>query len=346
MQLTLWPAIRSFVIKRECARRLRCVVAAAAGLGFTPTSASASGRPALVQLEWSAPEECPNGDHVEREVERLLADPDFPPEPYLKAAARVHRERAGLWNVDLRTTGPLGTGQRTLSAESCVALADATALILALAIDPERVEANQSVASQVPTAPPQPILPPRQPETTLAPRSNPPRLYAWAADASATVDIGTLPATAPGVAAHLALIPSMVPHVRLEIGGAIFLDTATTRPAPRSGNFSLRTFDAGGCWVVQNRRLEFGGCADVELAWLAAEGLYESVTSSGDAEWFVLRVRGTVGYVWSGWAIRADLGAALNTSRPEFVSAGDQQGLIHQPARYTARGALGIEVRF
>lgn len=322
------------------------MVAATASLSFAHTTASASGPSPRVALEWSAPGECPSGDHVEREVERLLGDATPPREPYLRASARVRLEASGLWNVDLRTEGPLGAGQRTLSAESCVALADATALILALAVNPTRVEANQSAARPEPPSSAQPPPVVRPPDTTPTPRLNSPRAYALVADASATVDIGTLPAAAPGVAAHLALIPSSISHIRLEIGAGIFLDSAATRPAPRSGNFSLRTFDAGGCWVARSGRLEFGACADAELAWLSAEGLYESVTSPGHAEWCVLLVRGTVGYVWSVWAIRADVGAALNTSRPEFVSAGDQQGLIHQPARYTARGALGIELRF
>jgi hypothetical protein len=313
------------------------------------TRARASEPPALVALEWSVPDGCPDAAHVEREVERLLADVSRAGGPYLQARAQVRQEKSGLWNVELRTAGPQGRGQRTLSAESCVALADATALILALAIDPERVAANRSTESPAPPATAQPAAvraaPPPIPTPTRRSVAN--RAIALAADASAVLDIGTLPTATPGVAATLAVIPSAIPFLRLETGADVFLDSTTTNPPTRSGRFSLRTFHAGVCVVNPGGRWEVGACGGVEIAWLSAAGLYESVPSPGDAEWLVLRARATVAYIWSSaWAARADLGAGLDMSRPAFVSAGAEQGLIHQPARYTGRGALGIELRF
>ena len=286
--------------------------AAAAGLGLAPASARASDATGPVALEWVAPDasdECPDAVHIEREVERLLGGVSTGDGPYLQARAEVHRGESGLWHVELRTAGPQGAGLRMVTAESCRALADATALILALAVEPERAGASSSAKSSAtqapaPTSTPNAAAPPK---TAPSPPSTSPRAVRFAADASAMLDIGTLPRAAPGMAARLAVIPGRLPSLRLEIGA----------------------------------------CASVEVAWLSASGLYETVTSRGEAEWVVLRARATVAYFWSSaWGVRADAGGGLGTSRPDFTSAGAEQGLIHRPSRYTGQGALGLELRF
>jgi hypothetical protein len=322
------------------------LAAAAAGVGLCPALARASDAAALVALEWSAPEGCPDTAEVEREVDRLLADASAAGRPFLRARAEVRHEKSGLWRVELQTTGPQGPGFRTVTAESCQALADATVLILALAIDPERVEANRSAPPRPSVLAPKPI-PVTAPREAPRPRSIPPRAFRFSALASTMIDTGTLPTATPGFAARLTAIPRAFPSLRLELGAGVFLDDATTTPRARSGTFSLRTFDAGGCLVTPAGRLEIGACASVAVEWLSAAGLYESSTAHGGAAWWAFRGGATLAYPWSStWAVRADVGAGLNLSRPEFVSAGVNQGLIHQPARYTGRGAVGVELRF
>jgi hypothetical protein len=330
--------------------RLQCgLVALAAALGLTPTRARAADAAALVALEWVAPDGCPDGAYVESQVRRFVADANVAGGPYLRARAEVLQEESGLWRVELRTTGSQGSGARSVSAESCRALADATALILALALDPEHAVANGSTRSSASQASTQPATGDAAtgPKSALIPASTSPFPVRLAAGASAVLDVGTLPKAAPGVTARLAAVPRAFSALRLEIGASLFLDEATTSPPARSGTFSLRAFDAGGCIVTPTRSLEWGACAGAEVAWLAATGLHESVPSHGEAAWPVLRARATVAYSWSSaCAIRAEVGGGVDLSRPEFVSAGAGQGLIYQPARYTARGALGFEVRF
>jgi hypothetical protein len=336
----------------RCSLRCALATAAAAGLGLAPASARASDAAGPVALEWVAPDasdECPDAAHIEREVERLLGAVRTGDGPYLRARAEVRQEESRLWHVELRTTGPQGAGLRMVTAESCRALADATALILALAVEPERAGAGSSAKSSAAQAPAPTSTPnaAASPKTEPSPPSTSPRALRFAADASAILDIGTLPRAAPGMAARLAVIPGRLPSLRLEIGAGLFLDQAATRPATRSGTFSLRIFDAGGCMVTSAARLEIGACASVEVAWLSASGLYETVTSRGEAEWGVLRARATIAYLWSSaWGVRADAGGGLGVSRPDFTSAGVEQGLIHRPSRYTGQGALGLELRF
>jgi hypothetical protein len=333
-------------------RPLRCglaAAAAAAGLALAPASARASEAAVPVALQWVAPDECPGAEYVEREVERLLGDDSAGDGPYLQARAEVQQEEPRLWHVELRTTGPQGAGLRLVTAESCRALADATALILALAVEPERAGGSRSAkrpAEQAP-APASTENAAAPPKPAPLPPAISPRAVHFAADASGVLDIGTLPRAAPGMAVRLEASPGRLPSLRLEIGAGLFRNEATTSPAARSGTFSLRTFDAGACIVKSAERLEIGACADVEVAWLSASGLYEAVTSRGEAEWLVPRARATAAYLGSSaWAVRADVGGGLDVSRPEFMSEGTEQGLIHRPSRYTGQGALGLELRF
>jgi hypothetical protein len=372
-------------------RLCRALAAAWLGFGVAVPRATAADSTGIVVLEWVAPEGCPDAEYVERETDRLTASATATRGPYLQAHAEVRREPSGLWRVEIRTTGPEGAGLRTITAESCSALADAAALILALAIDPDRVAANRTANGSAPKAsatapsavatraatpsnapsvlagpllPSAPVpaqsasgAPAKAPTNTSDPGAEPPRktgpqspsrgVIRFAVTASGVLDIGTLPAAAPGFAARLSVLPVASLPLRFELGASQFADESTTQSPARSGTFTLRTFDAGGCAVTRTGHLEVGGCANVEIGWLSAAGLYESVTSRGDAEFMVLRARVTGAYAWShAWAIRADVGGGFDVTRPEFASTGAEQGLIHQPARYTGRCALGLEVRF
>jgi hypothetical protein len=90
-------------------------------------------------LEWSAIEGCPPADAVEREVSRLLGDA-----PRAGAPIRVRATvRAGPpLQLELITESAAGGGTRTIEGASCDALAQAGALVIAMAIDPEAVAAR------------------------------------------------------------------------------------------------------------------------------------------------------------------------------------------------------------
>ncbi|WP_437596080.1 hypothetical protein [Sorangium sp. So ce590] len=91
-----------------------------------------------VELDWIAPGECADRGRVLAEIEqRLGRSSEANGEPPLKARAVVSRNERGSW--DLRLTTALGetTRSRELHGETCAELADAAALIIALAIDPD-----------------------------------------------------------------------------------------------------------------------------------------------------------------------------------------------------------------
>jgi hypothetical protein len=95
-----------------------------------------------VALAWRAPDPCPTEASVRLEVARLLAGSSA------SGMADAEVMRAGTrWRVALSMNG----GERHLEAASCKALADATALIVAMAVDPERVAANRAAPDASPT---------------------------------------------------------------------------------------------------------------------------------------------------------------------------------------------------
>jgi hypothetical protein len=102
---------------------------------------------AEAQVRWRAEGECPSEEQVRAEVARLLGGviPDEAP----AVDARVERA-ANAWRLRLRVGAE---SERRLEAASCALLAEATALIVALAIDPVRVvEATETTTE--PSEPP------------------------------------------------------------------------------------------------------------------------------------------------------------------------------------------------
>src|SRR5690606_15890524 len=88
-------------------------------------------------IGWSAPAGCPSGEELRRGMERRLGRTLAAGEA--QAEGRVELREAGGYRLTLRTTVEGVTEERALEADDCRALADATALIVALAIDPVAV---------------------------------------------------------------------------------------------------------------------------------------------------------------------------------------------------------------
>lgn len=92
-------------------------------------------------FEWRAPEGCPSASVVEEEIAHLLGGPA---REHARDDLRVQAtvERGSHWLVTLETTSKTARGHRTIEAATCQGLANATALIVALLIDPDAVAAH------------------------------------------------------------------------------------------------------------------------------------------------------------------------------------------------------------
>jgi hypothetical protein len=137
--------------RRPARASLSAALAAAMSLlGAVPVALGQAPPPSVT---WSAPPECPDEAYVRTAVQQLLG-PDDPAAARVEAHARVERMADSTWRVHLTTQRDGATGERVVDATSCRSLADATALIVALAIDPQRVAANRpSVAAAAGSSP-------------------------------------------------------------------------------------------------------------------------------------------------------------------------------------------------
>jgi hypothetical protein len=197
--------------------RLRSSCTAAATLlALAPAAfaapADAQEPPAPVKLEWLAPAGCPATAAVLAQVERILGPATSAERKDVTARAVVSRAGHGRWQVALTTRVGAWTGERSFSADSCKALADATALIVALTVDPERASLAPAALPAPPTAtvttPTTPAVPTAT--TTPSPAGPPgePSSPSPSGSAATSAASSTTAAPPPGPAPTQATTPS------------------------------------------------------------------------------------------------------------------------------------------
>jgi hypothetical protein len=99
-----------------------------------------------LELIWNAPAKCPGASSISAEIEQLIGRPLAEvPEPTIRAIASVVNPDPGKWHLRLHTRQGDTAGERELVGDDCGNLARATALILALSIDPKAVEAKKAL---------------------------------------------------------------------------------------------------------------------------------------------------------------------------------------------------------
>lgn len=300
----------------------------------------ASAETPRVTLRWTAPEGCPAGTRVVAEVDRLLGGAGARPPKPLDVIATVTADASAGLNVHIETAGEGGTRVRELHAASCDALADATALILALMIDPAAVTS----APPPPAPPPPPPRPaPPAPPAPPPPSRHQPRFHvvAWV-----LADGGSLPgvsfAAEGGVAVSLGA-------VRLEGGAAVFPVRAAVIPErpTTGGDISLITGSVGACYGVVRGAFEVGPCAAIELGRLHASGFGMTKPGEGNALWSAARPGVRLAW-WPvarfGLALRAD--AAIPFERPNFVLKNVGTVPVFRSGPAAGRLGVGAEVRF
>lgn len=101
-----------------------------------------------LELRWEAPPGCPSAAEVRARVVRLVGE-EAARTARLTAQGAVRAE-AGKWRLDLVLSGETGGGQRSLTAGRCEELAEAGALVIAIAVDPRAALGGEGV---VPTPP-------------------------------------------------------------------------------------------------------------------------------------------------------------------------------------------------
>jgi hypothetical protein len=308
-----------------------------------PPAARADGGSGFV-FEWQAPEGCPPSSVVEGKIAELLGGPALErARDDLRVQATV--ERGALWFVTLETTSRTASGHRTFEAATCQALANATALIVALLIDPDAVAARTG-KSQEPEVRPPPPPAPTEP-TPVVGRPGGARATYGLVGVAAAGNLGVLPSADLGVSASVGIVRT---RWRIEARAAYsprrVQSDVLTSPAGAYGRFSFVVGTLAGCLTFSRSVFEFGPCADAEFGAVPGEGIGATHTTSHTSPWVGVGAGGLLALKATPWLyfpVHAD--AVIPLWRPRFVFQ-NVQAPIFRSWSVGGRLTAGVELRF
>jgi hypothetical protein len=287
-----------------------------------------------VHIEWVAPAGCPSHEEILGVVERIVGS------SALRSAvdARVIvTQDAREFHAEVTVSASGATSTRSLTGESCRAVGDAAAFIVALAANPD---ANP--------VPPVAAAPPPAPRPSIEPASPPsPEVRRVAfLNASVFVDVGSLPST--GLGGELGVGWNPV-HVDLEIAGALLASQRAMLASNSSQGADLRFAHVGAraCYELFDTRLDVGPCLGGGVEWIAARGFGSAPDQPANATGtlFVgsLGVR-AIGRLSSRVVLRLIVEASVPSTRSTFVVDGG--GQVFRMSAVSFLGTAGAEAHF
>lgn len=362
---------------------LACAVTTA--VATRPAAAQApSPEPGPIVLRWTAPEGCPDRAALAARVEHLLGGPPAATDRRLDAEGTVAAIPRG-FRVELEVASGGASSTRVLQGVSCESLADASALVIALAFDPDavtaqeikRAEAAAGAAPPPGVAPapdaehaegngaphdhaamppvataaliripvPMPVPPPLPPPP---PRPSP---FSFGAFASFAGDAGALPSVAPGVRAGLSL---GIGAFRIEPSFEAWPSSRSALAGRPGAGAELRllAFSLDACrrvlpWDEGDAGAAAFACVGFEIGELRGEGFGVTSPSSGGALWSAPKAALRVELSIAPWAaITLDAGVAVPLDRKRFVlDLSAGRELVHEPSSVSGRAGLGLAFR-
>ena len=295
-----------------------------------------------IALTWIAPPECPAHDEVLLEITPSLRGSSTSG-TQVSARAQVTRDDRGGWHADLDVTAGAAHSARTLDADSCNAIAQATALIIALVLT--RQTPTESIAPARPTPGPAPSLLPEVPASRAR--------WQLAMAASAALDVGTLPAPAPGLeVAGGTVMTKARARLRLLLGATLLAaqtSSMATAEGSAGGRFAMLGAWGRVCGALVGGRFDLGPCFGAEMDRVSAVGTGAAIPVAGARTWGAACA--SVLGAWTvmrGFTLAIRVDGVLPFARPTFVLQGSGGGdvVVHRPAPIAVRSALGLEVNF
>jgi hypothetical protein len=311
----------------------------AAVLSLTISQSAYGQKPGTFTLSWQGPAGCPSRDELYVEIARLLGgDIRVPQDGTLKARSLVTHQQT--WAVTIETELAGRAGHRFIEAASCQDLANATALIIALMIDPDAVAAHAT----------EPGLIAATSATVATPRKEPSPIEVLLGIHTA-FSHGTLPSLDAGLGAGVGLAGR---YWRLELRGTYGLrrdqKAAVSTPPGAYGQFNFVAGALVGCFNLGHASLGYGPCADAELGVVSAKGFGVNVSLPAHTLWWALGA-GLYGSMPLGHhlslPLHADVLAPLR--RTEFVfkdNTGRVTSRVFQAPPAGVRISAGVELSF
>jgi hypothetical protein len=326
------------------------------------------GDPVIWAFEWDAPPECPSRADVIARVQVFLPELEAPPpapgRADLRVVVRITNDATG-WTAAVSMSGREGASERRFSAPACVELAEAVALISAVALDPVLVARSVAAVSESlapePLADEPPVEPPSRAPQPLAPEpglgldltlSEPddpasPRSVRLGVGLFGTGAWGPAATGFGGVAASFAVFRD---RWRWQLEGGYAIPRTLSLADGRRGRVEAWWLGTRGCVVprIDSRiggALELPSCPGVEAGQVFARGLPPTTNTHSESQPWAAIVIGQ-GLRWpfiERLALTVEAAVIVSLVRGAFV-IGDRQLTSLTPVGF--RGGLGLEARF
>ncbi len=300
-------------------------------------------------MTWDAPPECPNEHDVRDAVARNLGRPlSAVSQQAVVANANVWRRDDGRWELRLVTKTPAGTRERQLVADRCDVLADATALLLAVAVDPRLAETEHEVVDRTSLAQAPMATTPRAPTTGPAggPRTlSRSRRVRFGVRSSVGVEGRALPGWGPGVLLDFGVYGK---HWRAELATSYwFKRSARLSSDPQvGGDLQLWTGGMRAGPVFTAGPLEIPLRLGLELGVMWGHGIGVLRPRTDRLLWLAVLVGPALAWAplrWLALWTTADV-VLVPGEPPSFELRGID--VVHRAGKIGARFTFGVEVRF
>lgn len=319
---------------------MRVTLAALLGSSIGWSAASASAQPLPLDLDWQAPEGCPNAASIRSELTRMTRPHAGKALTSLTARAVVTLS-GSTYRLTLETERDGTLNRAQIDGATCQSLARAATLMLALAYGDgvEVLDENEPTADAPPkiAATPAPSIS-AKPKVLEQPRSQL-EIAPWAA---ATVSNGLVAPAAFGAEAGLRLgMTHWLTVLRVEV-----------IPRVESGSkeaIEVRTSGAsialGGCAQLPLGEVRLAACTSISAGILHASS--RGALRDGNASPTLVALMPSVLARYRAaqhWTFHLELGARVPFSRPELVVAGE--GVLFRASSVAPQLGAGIELSF
>jgi hypothetical protein len=311
-----------------------------------------------VALHWVAPESCPDSQSILARVEGLVGQAlsESATVPFT-VEMRASRNDLSVWTLNISFRGGENPTSRTVTAATCDELADAAALFIALAIDPnlplatrptagtagdgEPAAAAPAAAQVTPPAAPGPRAETREapgPKRELAPRA-PLRIHVGALEA---IWFQRLPGVAPGL-----VLTTGLSRYRWRISAELGFYPKQHADAPTGrtgGDLWLASAELNLAYSLPQNRIELAPYLGFELELMHGVGTGQLRPEQGTTTIAAFSAGARLEYsVSRSWAllVRAKGSAPLN--RPSFHT-GDTE--VFRPSWLGVEVGLGAAISF
>jgi hypothetical protein len=290
-----------------------------------------------VHIEWVAPAGCPSHEEILEVVERIVGSSAL--RSAVDARVTVTQDEHE-FHAEVTVSASGATSTRSLTGESCRAVGDAAALIIALAANPDANPAPPVPARPAPAPPPsiEPVASPANTDRRRAPFLG----------ASFFVDLGSLPST--GLGGELGVGWNPV-HLDLEIVAAILASQrALLASSPSQGaDLQFARVGARACYELFDAPLDVGPClgAGVEWIWATGFGSTPDLPANATGNMFVGSFGGrAIGRLSSRVVLRLVVEASVPSTRPPVEIQGEGGGQVFRMSVVSVLGTAGAEAHF